>query len=128
MQISPAAYAFKYIKQLFAGTITTPPDPSLAATHLDLLQTVYDYYAQDKKANAREFWQAKYPDFPDLVEMSHRIKAHRLYTIAGLAELPRLEYLIPCEIPAQSLVALYGPSGSGKTFVALDYALQIAKT
>lgn len=40
---------------------------------------------------------------------------------------PKPIWLYQTEIPSNSLITLTGPSGSGKTFVAIDYALTIAR-
>lgn len=50
----------------------------------------------------------------------------RVFTLADLANLPPVEYLIPGVLPQRGLGFLYGPSGHGKSFVALDMGLSIA--
>lgn len=50
----------------------------------------------------------------------------RVLTIAELAALPPVEYLVPGVLPQRGLGFLYGPSGHGKSFVALDMGLSIA--
>lgn len=50
----------------------------------------------------------------------------RVYSLAELATLPRLRWLVDGLLPAGSLCTLTASSGVGKTFAALDVALSIA--
>lgn len=51
----------------------------------------------------------------------------RLYTIGGLRDLPPVTWLIESEIPAGLTTLICGPSQAGKSFVAVDYALRVAR-
>lgn len=52
---------------------------------------------------------------------------YQLYRLSGLRALPPVEWLIQWQIPAVLFTVLCGPSGAGKSFLAVDYALRIAR-
>lgn len=51
----------------------------------------------------------------------------RLYRMDDLRRLPPVQWLIPHEVPAGLLTVLCGPSEAGKSFIALDYAISVAR-
>jgi uncharacterized protein YjhX (UPF0386 family) len=51
----------------------------------------------------------------------------RLYRMDDLRQLPPVQWLIPHEVPAGLLTVLCGPSEAGKSFIALDYAISVAR-
>lgn len=51
----------------------------------------------------------------------------RLYRMDDLRQLPPVQWLIPNEVPAGLLTVLCGPSEAGKSFIALDYAISVAR-
>ena len=50
----------------------------------------------------------------------------KVYSIADLAALPPVEWLIHKHFQVSGFGCIYGPSGSGKSFVAIDQALCLA--
>lgn len=50
-----------------------------------------------------------------------------LYRMDDLRLLPPVAWLVPPEVPAGLLTVLCGPSEAGKSFIALDYAIQVAR-
>lgn len=54
-------------------------------------------------------------------------KEWKIIAASELKNLPPVKWIIPGEIPEQSLVVIYGESGAGKSFVGLDYALRVAQ-
>lgn len=50
-----------------------------------------------------------------------------LYNIGGLRALPPVEWLIPYELPASLSTVICGPSQAGKSFLAVDYAMRVAR-
>lgn len=51
----------------------------------------------------------------------------RLYSLADVLELPEPEWLIDGVIEVRGFAGVYGPPSSGKSFVALDWALCVAR-
>jgi hypothetical protein len=51
----------------------------------------------------------------------------RLYTLEEIKSRPSPQWLIEGLLPQGALGVLYGPSGCGKSFIALDWALSIAR-
>lgn len=50
-----------------------------------------------------------------------------LYNIDGLRALPPVTWLIENEIPANLTTVICGPSQAGKSFLAVDYAMKVAR-
>lgn len=50
-----------------------------------------------------------------------------LYRMDDLRLLPPVQWLVHPEVPAGLLTVLCGPSEAGKSFIALDYAIQVAR-
>lgn len=60
-------------------------------------------------------------------EMDEEDDPLRLIDIMDFGGLPKVKWIITGEIPERSFVMLYGESNVGKSFIAIDYALRIAK-
>jgi RecA/RadA recombinase len=72
------------------------------------------HYAQQAQQGHQKALQA-----PVAVAARQRYK---LLSVADVAALPTLPWLIKGLLPRHGLAALYGPSGSGKSFLALELA------
>lgn len=59
-------------------------------------------------------------------EVTERVTPLPVLTLADIAQLPPVEWLVEGLMPEKSLAMMYGEPGCGKTFIALDMALSVA--
>lgn len=124
-------YVVKFIKSALSDTAIILPDKSQLNGYgerpevWEAIVSLTDAHKVGGANAAKQAWSeviAKtVPDIAAIVDRPRLIKH-----ISEFEETPPIEYLIPHEVPAHSLVVIYGASGSCKSFLAIDYGGEIA--